>query len=426
MNKPKIKQLKNGLTIMTIPVESPSLTVMALVNTGSRFESKDNNGISHFLEHMCFKGTEKQSGKDIMRYLDGLGAETNAFTSYELTGYYVKSITKHWKKTLKVVSDIYLKPIFPEEELEKEKGVITGEISMYEDMPMRHIHDVFADLVFGNQQPAGFNILGPRKNIKKMKRSYFVKYHSEHYVASATTIVVAGNIDHKEVITQVEKEFSDIAESKRSKKTPAKIEQIKPRIRIVHKKTDQTHMILGYETKGFHHKDTVTLKVLGSLLGGGMSSRLFEKLREDMGVGYYVSARNTAQSDTGLLQISCGIDSTRVSEVLDAIQYEMHVLKNELVGTQELEKTKEFIIGNTQMGLEATDDLAYYYGQHHLFGLDIKTPNEFARIIKSVSAKDIQRVAKKYFTLNRINCAMIGPHTKKDQTQFMKALKRQA
>ena len=423
MKKPKIKQLKNGLTIITIPVESPSITVMSLVNTGSRFEKKENNGISHFLEHMCFKGTKSQSGKEIMRYLDGLGAETNAFTSYELTGYYVKSITKHWKKTLKIVSDIYLHPIFPKEEMEKEKGVIIGEISMYEDMPMRHVHDLFADLVYGDVQPAGWNILGPRKNIRNMKRDDFVEYHSSHYVASATTIVIAGNINHTDVVNEVTKKFKVISQGRKSKQSRATTSQKKPQLVIKHKKTDQTHILLGYQTQGFHHKDTVILKVLGSLLGGGMSSRLFEKLREDMGVGYYVNARNTPQSDTGTLQIACGVDSKRVVEVIKAIQLEIHSLIQTLVSESELQKTKEFIIGNTQMALEATDDVAYYYGQHHLFGLSLDTPAEFARKIKLVTAKDLQRVARKYFTLDRLNCAMIGPHTKRDNVAFMKALK---
>ena len=426
MKKPQIKQLKNGLSILTIPVDSPSITVMSLVNTGSRFETKENNGISHFLEHMCFKGTSNQTGKDMMRYLDGLGAETNAFTSYELTGYYVKSITKHWKKTLGIVADIYLNATFPSDEMEKEKGVILGEISMYEDMPMRHIYDIFNELVYGDNQSAGFSILGPRKNIKKMTRDDFVDYHNEHYVASATTIVVAGNVNHQDVVKQVRKEFETIALSKKAKKEKAKNPQKKPRMLIKHKKTDQTHMILGYETKEFYHKDTIVLKVIGSLLGGGMSSRLFEKLREDMGVGYYVNARHNAQSDTGVLQFSCGVDSKRVAEVIEAIQYEISRLKTENVDEKELKKVQEFIIGNTQMGLEASDELAYYYGQLHLFSLDIKTPKDFSKNIKSVTSKDIKRVARKYFTLDRCNLAMIGPYTKKNQKEFMKALKKQA
>ena len=410
------------MTIVTIPTNSPSVTVMSLVGTGSRYEDESNNGISHFLEHMCFKGTEKKTGKDIMRYLDGLGAETNAFTSYELTGYYVKSITKHWKKTLAIVADIFLHSTFPEPEMEKEKGVIIGEMSMYEDMSMRHVHDIFNKLVYGNQ-PAGWSILGPRENITNMTRDDFVKYHQQHYVASATTLVIAGNVKHADVVSEVSKKFTKISDSKKSPKQKVTISQNKPQLKIEYKKTDQTHIVLGYLSGGFHSKDSAIVSVMSSLLGGGMSSRLFEKLREDMGVGYYVNAYNAKQSDTGILQISCGVDSTRVAEVLTAIQSEIKRLYLELVSEIELHKTKEFIIGNTQMGLEATDDLAYYYGKRAAFGLPAQTPKDFVQKIKSVTAKDIRRVAKKILKPERLTIAMIGPHTEKDSTKFLKAVK---
>lgn len=407
---------------MTIPTDSPSVTVMSLVNTGSYYENQAVNGISHFLEHMCFKGTEKHSGKEIMRYLDGLGAETNAFTSNELTGYYVKSITKHWKKTLAVVSDIFLHSTFPEEELQKEKGVIIGEISMYEDMPMRHVHDIFNALVYGDQ-PAGRTILGPRENIKNMTRDDFVTYHSEHYVADATTIIVAGNIDHADVVQEVHKNFSTISSCNKTKKTKIRNTQAALQMSIHTKETDQTHLIYGYRSLGFHHKDAVITKVMASILGGGMSSRLFEKLREDMGVGYYVHTNNVANSDTGVLQVSCGVDSLRVAEVLSAIHAEMLRLSTELVSDTELHRIKEYIIGNTYMALESTDDRAYYYGQRYLFGLDVITPRAFARLIKGVEPKDIRRVAKKIIKNDQLNIAMIGPHTEKDKIKFKKALR---
>ena len=422
MKKPKIKVLENGLTIVTIATDNPSVTVMSLVQTGSRFENKKNNGISHFLEHMCFKGTESQSGKDIMRYLDGLGAETNAFTSYEYTGYYVKSITQHWKKTLAVVSDIYLHSTFPEEEMNKEKGVIIGEISMYEDIPMRHVQDIFTSLVYGDQ-PAGWSILGPRNNINAMTRNDFIEYHRAHYVASATTLVVAGNVHHADVVREVREKFATISGAKKSKKKPVRTRLGSPKIHCAYKKTDQTHLTLGYLSSGFHSRDTLVTKVIASLLGGGMSSRLFERLREDMGVGYYVHAHNNTQSDTGILQVSCGVDSNRVAEVLGAIQQEVRNLTTHLVPEKELAKTQEFIIGNTQMGLESSDDLAYYYGQRVLFGLDTPTPRQFSQMIKSITPRDIKRVAKKIIKDNRLYLAMIGPHSKAKEKEFLKALK---
>jgi predicted Zn-dependent peptidase len=422
MKKIKTKKLKNGITIVSVPTDSPSVTVMALVNTGSYFEEKSVNGISHFLEHMCFKGTHKKSGKEIMRYLDGLGAETNAFTSNEYTGYYVKSITKHWKRTLAVVSDIFLNSTFPEEEMQKEKGVIIGEISMYEDMPMRHVHDLFSNLIYGDQ-PAGRTILGTRKNITNMERKKIVTYHSEHYVAEATTIIVAGKVEHADVVDHVTKNFKSILSTEKSPKKKVVNVQSSLRMSIHHKKTDQTHIVLGHRSYGFHHKDAIILKVIASTLGGGMSSRLFEKLREDMGVGYYVHAGNVANSDTGILEISCGVDSKRVPEVLSAISLELLCLTKELVPTEELQRIQEYIIGNTQMALESTDERAYYYGKLHLLGLEVRTPKDIAKKIKSVTAQDIRRVARNIIKNDRLNITMIGPHTNKETQKFKKALR---
>lgn len=421
MKKPTIKKLNNGLTIIVIPNENPSVTVMSLVHTGSRNETKDSNGISHFLEHMCFKGTTTKTGKDIMRYLDGLGAETNAFTSHELTGYYIKSITKHWKKSLAVVADIYLNSTFPEIEMEREKGVILGEISMYEDMPIRQVQELFHTLVYGDQ-PAGWAILGPRKNIINMTREHFLNYHIKQYVADATTIVVSGKITPAEVIAETKQAFITIPQGKNTVAQKVTNNQLEPKILIQNKKTDQTHLVFGYRTVGYTHKDSIILKVLASLLGGGMSSRLFEKLREDMGVGYYVHAQQNAQRDCGILQTSCGIDSTRLGEVIFALQNEYMRLTTETVDEKELQKTKDYIIGNFHMGLESSDDQAYYYGARELFGLETLSPAGYAKKIKSVTSADIKRVAKKYFTPERLNIAMIGPHTKKDEKKILKTI----
>src|SRR5574343_287559 len=200
--------LKNGLKVITVPMkDNPTLTVLVMVEAGSKYETKEINGLSHFLEHMCFKGTIKRpKAIDISRELDAIGSQYNAFTAQEYTGYYAKSDAKHFKKIFDVVSDIYLNSTFPEGEMEKEKGVIIEEINMYEDLPPRHVQDMMMELLYGDQ-PAGWNIAGEKKNIINMKRDDFVKYHKEHYVPSATTIVVAGKITEKQVSTEVHKIF---------------------------------------------------------------------------------------------------------------------------------------------------------------------------------------------------------------------------
>lgn len=424
MKKPTIKTLHNGLTVVCVPSASPSVTVSILVSTGSRYEQASNNGISHFLEHLCFKGTCKKTGKEIMRYLDGLGSETNAFTNYELTGYYVKSITKHWKKTLAVVTDIYLNSTFPDIEMQKEKGVIMGEIDMYEDMPTSQVQQLISSLVFGDQ-PLGWPIIGPKKNIRNMSREDIVNYHTSQYRASATTVVIAGNVDEKEILSEVQRSFENIPEGK--KQNALKIIHKKPLspVSIKKRSTDQTHVIVAYPSYGYHHKDVRVLSVIASLLGGGMSSRLFETLREDMGVGYYVNAYQNSFNDVGMFEISCGIDSNRLQEVVPVLLKELEKLQNTLVSESELKKNQEYMIGNFLMSLEGTDSLGYFYGKRSAFGLETKSPRELSKEIKLVSSRDIKRVARKIFTRANIRIALVGPHGTDTEKQLKNIIKKE-
>jgi predicted Zn-dependent peptidase len=280
------KILKNGLRVVTVPMkDNPTVTVLVLVEAGSKYETKDINGISHFLEHMCFKGTIKRpKAIDISKELDAIGSQYNAFTSQEYTGYYAKSDAKHFKKIFDLVSDIYLNSTFPDIEIEKEKGVIIEEINMYEDMPNRHVQDLVMTLLYGNQ-PAGWNVAGSKQNILNMKREDFVKYKNEKYVPEATTLIVAGKVTEKEVLKEVEKVFGYLPKKKKAKKEKTNEFQTKPEILVKFKDTDQTHFVLGVHTYDLFNKKNAILSVLSGVLGAGMSSRLFTKLREEMGVG---------------------------------------------------------------------------------------------------------------------------------------------
>src|SRR3989339_1199866 len=205
------KVLQNGLRVVTIPMkDNPTVTVLVLVEAGSKYEERKVNGISHFLEHMCFKGTIKRpKAVDISKELDALGSQYNAFTAQEYTGYYAKSDAKHFKKIFEIVSDIYLNSTFPEAEMHKEKGVIIEEINMYEDLPNRHVQDLVMELLY-KDQPAGWSIAGEKKNILNMKRDDFVAYKKAHYLPEATVLVVAGAVTEKEVLREAKKIFGDI------------------------------------------------------------------------------------------------------------------------------------------------------------------------------------------------------------------------
>ena len=419
------KVLKNGLRVVTIPMkDNPTATVLVLVEAGSKYETKKINGLSHFLEHMCFKGTTKRpKAIDISKELDALGSQYNAFTAQEYTGYYAKSDAKHFSKIFEIVSDIYLNSTFPEAEMQKEKGVVIEEINMYEDTPQRHVQDLIMKLLYGDQ-PAGWNIAGEKKNILKMKRDDFVNYKRQHYLPEATVIVVAGQVTEKEVMREANKIFGMVKRGKKVSKVKVKEIQTKPKVLINFKKTDQTHFVLGMRTYDLFNKKNAVLSVLGGVLGGGMSSRLFQKLREEMGVGYYVRAYNDAYTDHGFFQISAGVDNKRIDEVLYAVIEECRKLKKVLVSREELNKVKECLIGNMKLSLESSDDIANFYGGQELLKREIKNAQEKAGEIRKVTANQIKRLANDIFKDNKLNLAFIGPFKEnQEKVRFLKFLK---
>lgn len=401
--------LPNGLRIIHVPVKgNPSVTVMALVETGSNYESKEENGLSHFLEHMMFKGTFKRpKSSDITRELDGLGAQSNAFTGNEMTGYYAKAEKKNFKKLLEIIADLYLNPTLPKEDLEKERGVILQEISMYEDLPQRKVWNVFAELLYGDT-PAGRTILGPVKNIKKFKREDFESYRAKHYTAKKTLVVVAGDVSESELVKEVTKQFKDIKDAKRLGKDKVASAQTEPKLSVFKKKTDQTHLILGFKTKPKSEKERAVLGILSGVLGRGMSSRLFERLREKMGACYYVRASDNEHTDHGYFAISTGVDGKRVEEVVKALLEECKKLTLELVSEAELNKVKDYVSGNMYMGLETTDALVEFYAEQEIIRGSLYEPKHFEESLRKVSSKDVLTVARSLFKIEKLNLAIVG------------------
>ncbi len=416
--KYKKKTLKNGLRIITAPVAGNSTTtVLVLVKAGTDYEDKNNNGISHFLEHMCFKGTKSRpNAGDIALALDKLGSRYNAFTGYEYTGYWAKAHHKQGEKLLEIVSDMYLNPIFDKNEIKKEKGVILEELNMYKDLPTRQVEEDFLQLIYKNQ-PAGMLLVGTKKNINKFKRKDFLNYRNKRYTAKNTTIIVAGKFNGKKIISEIQKQFKDINSKNSKAKIKTKDIQNKPQIYIRNKKVDQTHLFLGVRAYDLFHKDVSVVSLIANILGAGMSSRLFNKLRNEMGVCYYVRANNEVSSDHGFLALSAGVDIKRTEEVVRVFLDELKKLKEELVTEEELKKVKDYIIGNIYLGLESSDSIAQYFGFQELLKNKIDTPEEKIKKIKAVTVKDIKRVANKIFVDKGLNLAVIGPIKNKKPLQ---------
>ncbi len=408
--KCKTTTLKNGLEVLTIPLkDTNTITVMILVETGTDWETPENNGIAHFLEHMCFKGTQKRSAQEILETLDGLGAESNAFTSHQYTGYYARAHARKTTKIIDLLSDIYKDSTFPEEEIEKERGVILEEINMYEDMPKRKVWEVLYEALYGEEQSAGFTVLGPKINIKKMKRDVFVDFHKAYYTAERTKVIVAGSFDQKKVLKQTKEVLESIPSSKSIQLKKLATTQKAPIIKVQQKSSDQTALLAAFRAFPRGHKDNVTLSVLTTILGQGFSSRLHKRLREEHGLCYYVYAHGDRYTNRGQIVIGAGVGHKNLNLALKLILEECQELTRVLVGEKELKKAKDYILGISALGLETSADWAEYYGFQAVHGQDLKTPQSKYCEIKAITPQNLMRVAKKIFRNEKMVVAVVGP-----------------
>ncbi len=413
--------LKNKLRIINVPQKNTrAVTVLALVKTGSKYETSKTKGISHFLEHLYFKGTQKRpSSLAVAETLDKLGGVYNAFTSEEYTGYYAKVEASHFETALDWVSDIFLNSLLPEEEIEKERGVITEEINMYLDTPMLYIGEVWKSLLYGDQ-PAGWDIAGTKETVAAIKRNQLIDYMKSQYVASNTIVCLSGNIPPSSV-KKAEKYFSLIATNKPKTKLPVAENQKKAKALVFPKKTDQTHLVLGVRAFNLFHPQKFTLSVLGAILGGMMSSRLFVELREKLGLAYYVKTEVDADPDAGYLATKVGTDNQRVGQAISTILKEYAKLSKEKISPSELKKGKENLKGKLALYLEPSDTKAFFYASQDLLEGKILTMDQVFERIDKVSQNDILKVAKEIFRPERLNLALIGPF--KDKLKFEKQLR---
>ncbi len=401
--------LESGLRIVTIPMaDNPSVTVLVMVEAGSKYETKKTNGLSHFLEHMVFKGTPRRpKASDISRELDSIGAQYNAFTTQEFTGYYAKTASKHFDAALDIVSDMYLNPLFEQSEIAKEKGVIIEEIRMYQDLPQRKVHDVFGELLYGDQ-PAGWSVLGSEETVNSFSSADFVAYRGGHYVAASTTVIVAGSIDEKDAIAKISRAFLGVSTGNKEPKLPVREEQSAPAIKTSLKETDQTHIVIGVRTFPVLDPRIPAMHVLSTVLGGSMSSRLFSRLRDELGMCYYVSASHDAATDHGDLAISAGVDNSRVAEAVKEILTQCSKLKDEPIPEAELKKAKDYIAGTTLLQLETSDVRAEFSGFQEALKHMTEHPDDIIAKINKVTSADVQKLAQDIFVDAGLNMAIVG------------------
>lgn len=418
--------LKNGLRVLLAPMENTeTATVLFLVGAGSKYETKKINGASHFLEHLAFKGTKKRPNpKDITAEIDAVGGQINAFTGEEYTGYYVKVNHQNLALALDVVSDISLNSLLPEKEIERERGVILEEINMYEDLPMHKVSDIWIKVMHGDQ-PAGRTILGEKDVIKNISRKEIFDYRNAHYKAENSLVVMSGNFSQlKNVLTELEKLFGKMGDGRAKNKMAVKNRQQKPEFSLGFKETDQTHLLVGFRGVSLKQeaiKDRFVLSVIGGLLGGYMSSRLFQEIREKRGWAYYIHSFVDFDTDCGSIGAQAGVVNDKVCEAIKVILNEFKKIKNGQFSKKEVEIAKSNLVGGMALSLEGSSAIASFLGKQELLEGKILTPEQMFDKIKAVSANDIKRVAKKYFVNKGLNLALIGPH--QDKKAFEKVLK---
>ena len=405
--------LKNGLRIVLAPMQDiQTATAMILVEAGSKYENKSNNGISHFLEHMMFKGTKNRpSTKIISEELDQVGGDYNAFTSKEQTGYWVKVPTQHFEMALDVVSDLYLNPLLEEKEIEKERGVILQEMAMYRDTPARYVWDIFEELLYGDQ-PAGWDIIGTEQNIRKFRRSDFLAYMKKHYIPPKAVVAIAGNFNQERVLKHLKKTFGPAKRNRRLGKAKTKEKQNVPAYKIFYKETDQTHLILGVRAINMFDPRRYAAAVLSAVLGGGFSSRVFLNIREKHGLAYYIDAGTEQMTDAGFLFVRAGVEHRNLEKTVKLMLKELRKLKEKEVSAKELKKAKEYLKGKLIMSLESTNAVANFCGNQELFRKRLEKIQTLFQKIDAVSAKDVQQLSKKILLNKGLNLAVIGPHKK--------------
>lgn len=415
-------QLKNGIKVITAPMkETKAVTVLFLIRAGSRAETKEKNGIFHFIEHMLFKGTAKRpTSLHISQELDAVGADYNAFTSDEYTGFYISCEASHFDMALDVLIDILFNSKFDQKEIKKEKGVILEEINMYLDLPQKYIQDLAKKQLFGDTS-LGRATLGVPKTVSNFARQDFINYIGKYYQPNTMMIAVAGREEKSDWINQIKKQLNKYNGRAMNNFEKNVFVQSKPTTLIHSRKTDQAHLAISWRAFGRFDHRRWALKVLNNILGETMSSRLFSEVREKRGLAYYVGSANWEFADCGAQVAYAGLDIKRINPAITVIMQEYQKLIKQKVTTAEINRAKENIKGRMYLGLEDSSSIADFLLEQQLLFDDILQPEEIIKKIFAVTPSDIQNVAKEIFTPRNFNLTVIGPF--EDKNMFDKIIK---
>lgn len=390
-----------------------SISVGIWIDVGSRDEEEWSNGISHFIEHMLFKGTERRSVREIARSVESVGGYLNAFTSKEHTCYYARVLDEYTDLALDVLSDIVLHPVFPDRELEKERGVIIEELKNAEDDPDDLIHDYFDRRLFGSH-PLGFPVIGTERNLKTLKRSDLINYRQRHYLPSRMVVAACGHLKHESIIELVEKYFAP----RLSAPPPSPLKRSRPRLqkplRVEYERPiQQSHVCLGTVAFSIRSKYRYPLLILNTLLGDGMSSRLFQNIREKYGFAYNVYSYANLLSDTGLFGAYIGTDQRHIERSIELIWNELKRIREKPVPQAELNRTKAQLKGSMMLSLESIPSRMMRLGNSELYFNEVTSLDSIINQIDKVTQDDIQTVAKELFVEEALSTVIFRPQAKR-------------
>ena len=411
------------MRIITAPMQGTNtVTVLVLCGTGSDYESREISGISHFLEHLFFKGTKNRPTPDAIKHeLDGMGSMSNAFTSHEITGYHIKAGKTYLDQSLDLLADIYKNSLLTDEEINRERQVIVEEMHKDRDTPTLYIWWIWERLLWGDE-PAGWDVIGTEENIRRMSRDDFMNYFTHQYVASNTAVVIAGNFDEGAALEKVKQLFGGVRESAPMRAKPAVREaQSSPALDIEYKETDQTHIALGFRGYDANHPKRYVAEVLAAILGGSWSARMWERIREKEGLAYTVFSAYESYSNRGFLITYAGVDHRNVEKTIRSALDEYKKICAISVPDAELKRVKDHLRGTTLIGLEQSNAVASFIGGEEMLTGRPQTIDEVFAKIDSVTSEDILAMARELIRPERLNLAMIGPL--KDKTPFENLLK---
>ncbi|MDD5505178.1 MAG: pitrilysin family protein [Candidatus Omnitrophica bacterium] len=402
-------KLDNGLRVITKRLSGVgSLSLGIWINIGGRYETEAHKGISHYLEHLLFKGSKKYSCRLIKESIEGIGGALNGFTSEELTCYLVKIPSRYLVKALDILSDMVVAPLLKEADIKKERTVILEELKMYRDLPQSYVYELLDELLWPDQA-IGSPVIGTVESVKSISRDNLSHFQRTHYTPVNIVISAAGLIDHHLLVKKVSQIFADRNPGGLNAFTAVKESQDRQRLKIFHKTTEQTHMALGFHGLKRDHPLRHAQALLHIILGANMSSRLFNEVREKRGLAYEIGTGLKRYHDTGAFLVHAGIDNYKVAPCLELIFKELGKIKDKLVTVDEFKRAKEFYLGQLMLALEDTMEYMLWMGESMACLDKVYTLEEVIKEVNRVSIEDLRKVAQQVFKREKINLALIGP-----------------